>query len=162
MIKRIFIPILVFNAAMLWAGVSFAQPLVSSTQLIDRAGGYDGQVVTYAGEVIGDVMKRGDFAWVNINDGINAVGAWMSISLARHIGYSGSYKNIGDAVEVTGVFRRACPEHGGDLDIHAQSMRKVAPGRFAEPKINIDKRDQVFILLGALAAVWILTMFARK
>jgi len=141
--------------------VCYAQPL-SSTELINNAKQLDGKIITYKGEVIGEVMKRADFAWVNVNDGINAVGIWIPFSLAREITYTGSYKAKGDIIEVSGVFHRACPEHGGDLDIHAQTLRKIDSGRFTRERLNPAKRNQALILLGVLFLVWILTLFLRK
>ena len=138
-----------------------AQP-VSSTELINNAKLYDGKTVIYSGEVIGDVMLRGEFAWVNINDGQNALGVWMSSALVKEIKFTGNYKSRGDILEVEGVFHRACLEHGGDLDIHAQSLRKVGNGRVVKEKLNFDKAILSFILLGALLLIWILTLFKHK
>jgi hypothetical protein len=138
-----------------------AQP-ISSTELINNARQYDGKTVTYAGEVIADVMKRGDYAWINVNDGANAIGIWIRSSLSKNISFTGSYKFKGDIVEVTGVFHRACPEHGADLDIHAQAMRKVNTGRPIQEKLNPGKRNQAIILLGVLCLIWILTRFKHK
>jgi len=141
--------------------LSYAQP-ISSSQLINSAKELDGKIVTYQGEVIGDVMKRADFAWVNVHDGINAIGIWVSYSLAREIIYTGSYKAKGDIIEVFGIFHRACPEHGGDLDIHAETLRKIDSGRFLRERLNPAKGNQALILLGVLFLVWILTLFLRK
>jgi hypothetical protein len=44
------------------------------------------------------------------------------------IKYYGDYHNIGDSVRVTGVFNRACKEHGGDMDIHCDSIEVVSNG----------------------------------
>jgi len=57
---------LIFGA--LGQRMAFAQSL-SSSELIRNAKEYDGKLIVYSGEVIGDVMLRGEFAWVNINDG---------------------------------------------------------------------------------------------
>lgn len=161
--RRVFLTLVFVSCAVVFCcAVCLAQPAVSSTELINNAKLYDGKEVKYSGEAIGDVMARGAFAWANINDGANAVGIWVSRSLAGNIGYTGSYKSIGDAVEVVGTFHRACPEHGGDLDIHAQALRRAAPGRLVRQNLNFDKRNQAFILLGVLLAVWILTLFVRK
>jgi hypothetical protein len=140
---------------------SYCQP-ISSTELINHAAQYDGKTVIYEGEVIGEVMLRGDYAWININDSKNALGIWISASLAREINYAGNYKSKGDVVEVTGIFHRACPEHGGDLDIHAQSLRKISPGRTYQEKLNPGKRDFVIVLFAILCLVWILTLFKHK
>ncbi|MDP2905152.1 MAG: DNA-binding protein, partial [Candidatus Omnitrophota bacterium] len=115
-----------------------------------------------SGEAIGDVMPRGGNAWVNINDGNNALGVWMDASTAKEIKFTGSYKSRGDSLEITGVFHRACLEHGGDLDIHAQGLRKLASGRMVNQRLNLDKRNLSLILLGALLIIWILTLFRKK
>lgn len=133
----------------------YAQPL-SSTELIADAGNYDGKNVIYEGEVIGDIMVRGDHAWVNVNDGQNAIGVWMEKALVKDILYAGSYKSRGDSLEISGVFHRACLQHGGDLDIHAQAVRKISAGRPITERLNTGKRSFVFILLGVLCLVWIL------
>jgi hypothetical protein len=146
---------------LLLLSISFAQP-VPSTDLINNAKEYDAKIVVYAGEVIGDIMQRGDFAWINVNDGQNALGIWANNSLVKDIVYTGSYKSTGDTVEVTGVFHRACPEHGGDLDIHAQAIRKTTPGRSVQRKLNPGKRNLVIVLLGVLSLIWILSLFKRK
>jgi hypothetical protein len=141
--------------------VCFAQA-ISSTELINNAKQYDGKVVTYEGEVIADVMVRGDYAWANINDGKNAVGVWLNRDLTQAISYVGNYKSKGDWVEVVGVFARACPQHGGDLDIHGQSLRVIAAGRQTAEKINFGKRNFALVLLGALCITWTLSLFVKK
>jgi hypothetical protein len=141
--------------------LSFAQG-VSSSDLIKNAAQYDGKLITYTGEVIGDVMLRGESAWVNINDGENALGVWMSARLAKEINITGNYKSRGDTLEIVGVFHRACLEHGGDLDIHAQAFSKLTNGRIVNQKLNLDKVNLSLTLLGVLFLTWILTLFRRK
>lgn len=138
----------------------FAQP-ISSTELINNAKQYDGKIVVYEGEAIGDVMMRGDFAWVNLNDGKGAIGIWMTKDLAKNIQYTGSYKTRGDWIEVTGVFQRACMQHGGDLDIHAQMIRKINSGRVLTEHLNLSKRNLALTLLGVLCLVLILRQFKK-
>jgi hypothetical protein len=140
---------------------AFSQSL-NSGELIQNAKEYDGKLIAYSGEVIGDVMLRGEFAWVNINDGENALGAWMSAALAKEIKFMGNYKFRGDHLEIVGIFHRACLEHGGDLDIHVQSLRKIGNGRMVKEKLNSDKASLSLILLGALFLIWILTLFKHK
>jgi hypothetical protein len=135
---------------------------ISSSELVNNAKLYDGEAVTYKGEVIGDVMTRGDFAWVNLHDGVNAIGIWVPLTLTKEIVYTGSYKAKGDIIEVSGIFNRACSKHGGDLDLHAQTLRKTDSGKFVRERLNPSKVSQVLILLGVLFSVWILTLFLRK
>ncbi len=136
---------------------AFAAP-ATSDELISHAKAYDGKPVTFAGEVIGDIMYRGAYAWVNINDGKSAIGVWIPGELAKKIQFTGSYRSIGDWAEITGVFHRACPEHGGDLDIHAQAIEKISPGRRKEEKFNNEKKNLALLLLGILGLVWILKL----
>ena len=152
---------LVVYGLFLLRAICYAQP-ISSTELINNAKQYDGKIVVYAGEAIGDIMKRGEFAWVNVNDGSNAIGIWVNSAQINDITVIGGYKKIGDAIEVTGVFHRACPEHGGDLDIHAQAVRKIASGRRLQERLNVSEINFAVILLGILGAVWILTLLKRK
>ena len=40
----------------------YAQPLVSSVELIEKAKEIDGKEIVYEGEVIGEVMTRGEYS----------------------------------------------------------------------------------------------------
>lgn len=159
--EQTFIFCLLASVFCLLTSVCFAQS-ISSSELINNAKQYDGKLVVYTGEVIGDVMLRGEFAWVNINDGDNALGVWMDASPAREIKFTGNYKSRGDSLEISGIFHRICLEHGGDMDIHAKSLRKIASGRMVDAKLNLDKRNLSIVLLGALLIIWILNSFRKK
>jgi hypothetical protein len=135
---------------------------ISSNELITHAKQYDGRLVTYSGEVIGDVMLRGEFAWVNINDGSNAIGVWANAALAKEINFTGAFKSRGDTLEITGIFHRACLEHGGDLDIHVQALRKIGGGKMINHKLDFFKVELILILCGALFLIWISILFKRK
>lgn len=106
---------------------------VSSTALIEDTAALDGQTISYSGEVIGDVLPRGDHTWLNVSDGANAIGIWVETAALGSMPTPGRYGQTGDTVLVTGVFHRACPEHGGDLDLHAQQIEVVNQGT-AKPK----------------------------
>lgn len=128
-----------------------AADTVSIVALIDNMKKYDDKVVTIQGEAIGDLMVRGVNAWITVNDDAysktsieeggplvgmsNAgIGVWIPEQQGHKINVFGGWKNKGAIVRVTGVFHRACPEHGGDTDIHADLVDVVAPGRpFSKP-----------------------------
>jgi len=154
MLKKVYITALLIAGCVL-CKTCFAAP-VSSTELINNSKTYDGKVVIFAGEVIGDIMRRKDFAWLNVNDGNNAIGIWAPESMIKEISFTGSYKAKGDWVEIVGTFNLACPLHGGDLDIHAQSIRKVNSGQPVIERLNIGKRNYSLIFLGALCLILIL------
>lgn len=128
-------------------------------QLIEQATGLDGKGVTVQGEAIGEVLKRGDYSWVNINDGTNAIGVWMITADAQKISSFGNYKNKGDTVRIDGIFHRACAEHGGEADIHSNTMTIVEKGYPTVAQIPFDKIIAA-ILLGFAAMV--LVLFLHK
>lgn len=124
----IFTGILIANAA--------STVEVTSTELIDNAKEYDQEEVIYTGEVIGDIMKRDEYAWVNVSDGDSAIGIWIIFEETKKIEFTGQYRYRGDIVKITGIFNRACPEHGGDLDIHAKSIEVIERGYEIKRNIN--------------------------
>jgi hypothetical protein len=139
----------------------YAQPAASTTIIADAAS-LDGTSVEYEGEVIGDSMRRGEYTWLNVHDGKAAIGCWVPEALASAVRYTGSYKARGDWIRVTGVLRRACPEHGGDLDIHVQSLRVLMQGRAEVETIDSAKKKLVLLLWGGLCLVLIVRLFRRK
>ena len=105
---------------------------ISSNDLIDRAKDYDGQSVVYTGEVVGDILYRGDFAWLAVFDGNNTIGCYVPADQAKQISIVGGYGKRGDIVRIDGIFHRACAEHGGDLDIHAVAVTVLTTGGIAK------------------------------
>ena len=153
---------LLFTAHCLLCAVCHAQEPVSSSELIENAQGYDGKKILYEGEVIGEVMQRRDGVWANIKDGQHYIGVWMSEELANSINYKGSYKTKGDILEVTGIFNHICPVHGGDLDIHAISLRKIKPGWQKQERIVPAKRNLAIILSVVLCLILILRLLVVR
>ena len=129
---------------------------VSSAQLIDNAQIYNGKEVVYSGEVIGDIMARGEYAWVNLHDGQYAIGIWLPKKLSAAILYTGNYKTKGDWIEISGVFHQACKEHAGELDIHATSLKRINSGYFVPQVFHRGRMRKAGILLLILGCVWIL------
>ena len=132
---------------------------VTSDDLINDAKDYDKKEVVYSGEVIGDIMKRGENTWINISDGANAIGIWITMDMANEIKYTGKYNFTGDTVKVTGIFNRACSEHGGDLYIHASNIEVIKQGHSDLKKINYN-----FIVISVILLVvaLILNIFILK
>lgn len=127
--------------------------------LIEQAGQLDGQKVSVQGEAIGESMNRGDYTWININDGTNAIGIWMKTADASKISHFGDYKTKGDIIKVQGVFRRACAEHGGEADIHSITVAVSEKGYSTPAQVPYSKIIAA-ILLGIAALV--MTVFFRK
>jgi aspartyl/asparaginyl-tRNA synthetase len=135
---------------------------ISSTELINNAKSYDGNTVVYKGEVIGDIMLRGEYAWINVNDEKNAIGIWIKKELIKDILCAGSYNSRGDMVEITGKFNRSCIEHGGDLDIHAQSITKISAGSKITYPLDKKEINLVLGLSGIIAAACLLRLITKK
>ena len=130
---------------------------VSSLDLLNNTKAYDGKIVTYQGEVIGDVMIREDYAWLHVNDGVIAIGIWAPRKMVQDILYAGNYHKKGDIVEVSGVFHRSCLEHGGDLDIHASEIKKILSGGLDPHPLSRKKA-----YLGIFSLVLVLFFYALK
>jgi len=120
---------------------------ISSKELLENAKRYDGEIIYFEGEVIGEVMRRGAVTWLNLSDGECAIGVVTQTVQLPKITYYGSYKAIGDRLGVEGIFHRACSEHGGELDIHATSIKIVEPGHLVKHPINLGKVRIALILL---------------
>jgi hypothetical protein len=129
----------------------------SSKALIENAKLLDGKRVTYRGEAVTAIMKRGDHAWVNVNDGDNAIGIWCALPMLEPVKLLGGYKQIGDILEIEGMFNRACPLHGGELDIHANRVKVLKPGFSLKEKIDPGKTGLTiffFLLILAVTVVF--------
>lgn len=138
----------------------FAQS-ISSSELIANTRQYDGKLIFFQGEVVGDIMSRGEFVWLNVLDGQNALGIWTSLDLAKGILYSANYTTIGDKVKIQGTFNRRCAQHGGDLDIHAVSIKKINSGMGVHEKTDKVKLTLV-VVLGGLCLILILIRFRKS
>ena len=127
---------------------------VSAKRLIENAKIYDGKNITYTGEATTAVMKRGEYGWVNVHDGTYAIGVWCKTGDLDRIKIVGDYKYKGDIVRIDGIFHRACPMHGGELDIHADTLTVVNHGFRVNESVDRDKlRLTVYIFLAVLLIV---------
>ena len=146
---------------------------VASAQLIEGAAAWDGRVVTFSGEAVGEPMVRGAHAWLHLNDdayqtrsttevdrrlrGYNSGQAiWAPAALALRVRTFGGYRHEGDSVRVLGTFNAACREHGGDMDIHATSLEIIREGHVVTHPLSTRRLGLGLALLalaGTLALV---------
>jgi hypothetical protein len=144
---------------------------VPIADLIKNMRKYDGKVVTIRGQAVGDGLMRGDFGWVTIDDdpfsnksaeeggalvGMSniSMSVWAPKPDVEQVRFYGGYKNQGDAVRVTGVFHRACPEHGGDTDIHASGFEVIRLGHGIRHSIQYPKLIAVILLSAIIVLLW--------
>jgi hypothetical protein len=138
--------------------------VADGADLIEQGKSLDGQEVVFEGEVIGDIMRRGDHAWINVLNHGTAIGVWVTEEQCHVIGLTGRYGTTGDQVRITGLFRRSCAEHGGDLDIHAASLEVLQTGtRISMP---LDKRRLaaaiVLLIMAVLSLIWLFLPRVRR
>lgn len=130
--------------------------------LVDNAAKYDKKVITVQGEAIGEPMKRENYTWINIGDGSNAIGIWMKNEDAEMVKTFGNDKFKGDMLRVTGTFSRACSEHGGDLDIHAASVKIQSKGYNNSKPLDRNIITASIILSGVTLCIVMIYFHKRK
>jgi hypothetical protein len=138
------------------AALGASATAASSGQLISDAGRYDSQELTYEGELVGSALRRGDFVWLNLHDGENAISVWAPASLVPAAPKAGNYKIRGDWMAVVGVFHRACPQHGGTLDIHARELSVVREGAGHSELLSLRRIRLLYYVAGALICLLII------
>ncbi|MBU3191794.1 hypothetical protein K9O30_20030 [Clostridium bowmanii] len=124
--------------------------------LIENSKSIDKDKIILKGEAIGEAMNRGKYSWVNISDGNTAMGIWLESEQEKSIKNLGKYGYKGDTVEVVGIFNRACIEHGGDMDVHALSIKVIDVGGKVIIPISKNKKN-IAILLTLITLALILT-----
>ncbi|MEL7648606.1 MAG: DNA-binding protein [Sedimentibacter sp.] len=151
MLKQIKTLIIVVGLIVSFSEYVYAGDLVEINQLVENADDFDEQTVKVTGEAVGEKMKRGDHAWINIYDGSNAIGIWMDEKDAEKVQHYGSYKYKGDMLNVTGTFNKTCQQHGGESDIHVISLEIEEKGQETVRPVS-SLKVSVAVLSATLAA----------
>lgn len=86
--------------------------------------------VSFSGEVVGDIMNAGEgYKWLNLRGSSNAVlSVYATDDQVSLIQYMGDYHDTGTTLRIAGTYHIACPEHEGELDVHATSAEVVDSG----------------------------------
>jgi hypothetical protein len=150
----------------------------SSTTLVEEAAKWNGRKVIFTGEAVGEKMVRGLKCWIHLNDdaymwknieegaelgGYNSGQAiWVDAGSAGKITYYGNYLHEGDIVKVTGTFNSVCRDHGGDMDIHADTLEIVRIGHPVEHVNNYRRAVLALILLGLAGILFWIRSIARR
>ena len=125
---------------------------IGSEELINQADEFNGKTIIFEGELVGDIMHRGDHVWLSVNDGGTAIGVFCKKEALPKIKYIGDYKHMGDRIWIEGIFHKACAQHGGDLDIHAHELKIIEEGRVVERKLDMN-RLYISLLLFPIALI---------
>lgn len=134
--------ILIFSSLTVMASENF----ITIGELIDRGKEYDSKDITIKGEAIGELLERGEYSFLNINDGTSALGIYLKTEEGKLVKCYGDYHNNGDILKVTGTFNRACKDHGGDMDLHCTSIELLSNGHKREHIIESWKVYLILIL----------------
>lgn len=118
---------------------------ISSEQVFACPRAFDQLRVTYAGEVVGELLPRRGGAWVQVNDddyalrvgpisghrelrGFNTgLAVWLPDGLHEQIEALGRPGRRGDVVLLTGRVLRADPADGGGITLRADRLEVLAP-----------------------------------
>ncbi len=112
----------------------------SIRDLINVDENMDGKMVIVTGEVVGEaIVADSEHRWISISQDGSAIGIYMSVAEADNIQHYGRYGEIGDIITVSGTFHVDCPEHDGDIDVHAASVEMTTDGSAAVHEIDTFK-----------------------
>ncbi len=135
--------------------------LVSSSGVMECPDAFDGRVVVYVGEVVGDVLQRDGGAWMLVNDDAYALELGP---LQAHNTFAGTNSGLsvwleaplpdidpgnagrrGTVIRIEGVIRRADPADGGGLTLRALSAESTTILAEATPIDRPVNRGQVVL-----------------
>lgn len=144
---------------------------VTAAELIECPTTFDGRPVVYEGEVVRAILRRGDRAWVQLNDdryameagplplhhatlGINSgISVSVPIADADRITAVGSGHAYGDRLRVQGVFLRADPADAGAPAIQARAVEIIAVGGPIASRMSPARLVVALLLMAAAAAM---------
>jgi len=110
-------------------------------QLLEKQTELDGEKITYQGEVIGQAIFEKKGVFVNVMDReFNALGIYLDKPDLSKITNFGRYGRKGDYIVVSGTFHKVCAQHGGDTDLHGDTITVIKKGyKLQEERLPISK-----------------------
>jgi len=132
---------------------------VKVARLIEESVEADGKRVVIEGELIGDFMPRGDFGWLSGSDEYTAISVWAEKGGVPVDMMLGAYDVKGDKVQVTGTMHRACAQHGGDLDIHAETIILIQRGELVAHPVDSSRLAAAMVL--GIGGLWAFVLWRR-
>lgn len=136
---------------------------VDTTALSQADPDLDGRTVRFTGEAIGETLRADSRTrWVNVlEDGV-AIGVVAPNAMLEPIDGFGDWSRRGTIVEVTGVFNVACPQHGGDLDVHAQEIRILEPSKPIERPVQPAKAAVAALAFALAGGLFVLMRYLKR
>lgn len=139
---------------------------VTSAELVECPELFDGRRVTFEGEAVGAVLRRGDRAWLHLNDdvyglrlgpisshrvasgGNSGIAVSVPIEVSQDVLVGGARRH-GDALEVVGEYHRAAAFDGGGPAIWAERADIIRPSAAFEQPVSLRR----VVVAAALSAV---------
>ncbi len=116
--------------------------------LVEQGATYDKTTVTITGEVIGDILYRQNCVWINVlSPEGTAIGIKTTLNAITSIQTTGSDKEHGVLVAVTGTFYRFNQDELGETMILANKITVLEPGYATPTPISVKKAWLAVILL---------------
>lgn len=147
--------------------------LATSGTVLSCPFAFDGLLVTYTGEVVGDVLQRDGGAWLLVNDdpyaleqgpltageaprGTNSgLTVWLPDPLTALVDEPGEHGVRGDVIEVTGRVNRTDPADGGGLTIRAEEVTLLAEAVAVDEPVHWAQVGAAVVLAAlALLTLW--------
>lgn len=127
--------------------VNANENVVPISELIENADVYQNKEICIEAEVIGEIMNRGEYSWINLLDSTGSIGVWITSEMAKEITYTGKYNVKGDYVKIYGLFQDECKLHGGEADIHCNQIVILETGIKQIEKVSGYKLAAMIILM---------------
>jgi hypothetical protein len=153
-----------------------APEVVAADELLECPSTYDGALVTFEGEAVRAVLRRGERAWLHLNDdryalelgplhehrttvgGNSGLPVSVPTTVAENVRFVGDARHSGDILSVTGIFHRADPADGGGPTIQARTARITQKGRaIARPVDRVRAVTATALAIAALTAALVST-----
>jgi len=127
----------------------------SLSVLVEESPERDGKTFIIQGEVVGEPLIENNGVWLNILEEGNPMAVFCPADLAgtaRQL-TGGNHERIGTRIQVKGILRRICMEHGGDLDFHAAKCEIIAASKETS---DVPKREDSILIISIIWMILVL------
>lgn len=150
------------------------QRRVTAAAVVSCPTRFDGEIVTYVGELVGDLLHRDGGAWVLVNDddfalavgplpthrdhrGTNSgLSVWLPDEHLDQVTGLGRPGRRGDVVQIEGQVTRTDPDDGGGLTLRANDMQVLQPSERFDDPTDVPQAVLAVTTLGISAILWTL------
>ena len=106
-------------AFIFFAGKGYSQAVES---ILKHKDFFDRKSVSVEGEVVGDIIKRGNHSIVNLKDGSFFIGLVLTPEQVHSIEFTRTSQSRGDLVKAEGIFYKEYPELSGESIISVKDL----------------------------------------